>query len=62
MSIYSYINTSRNWINEKLCANTTLAGRSVFPISTIYNMAQKTSTKEWRKIFRAYIELYQYGS
>ena len=38
--IYSYINTSGNWKNEKLCGNTTPAGRSVFtqflvfPIST----------------------------
>ena len=28
--IYSYINTSGNWKNEKLCGNTTPAGRSVF--------------------------------
>ena len=28
--IYSYINTSGNWKNEKLCENTTPAGRSVF--------------------------------
>ena len=28
--IYSYINTSRNWKNEKLGGNTTPAGRSVF--------------------------------
>ena len=27
---YSYINTSGNWKNEKLCGNTTPAGRSVF--------------------------------
>ena len=39
--IYSYINTSGNWKNEKLCGNTTPAGRSVFtqfrvfPIFTI---------------------------
>ena len=26
--IYSYINTSGNWKNEKLCGNTTPAGRS----------------------------------
>ena len=38
--IYSYINTSGNWKNEKFCGNTTPAGRSVFiqfrvfPIST----------------------------
>ena len=28
--IYSYINTSENWRNEKLCGNTTPAERSVF--------------------------------
>ena len=28
--IYSYINTRGNWKNEKLCENTTPAGRSVF--------------------------------
>ena len=28
--IYSYINTSGNWKNEKLCGNTTPAGQSVF--------------------------------
>ena len=28
--IYSYMNTSGNWKNEKLCGNTTPAGRSVF--------------------------------
>jgi hypothetical protein len=38
--IYSYINTSGNWENEKLCGNTTPEGWSVFtqfrvfPIST----------------------------
>ena len=26
--IYSYINTSGNWKNEKLCGNTTPAGRT----------------------------------
>ena len=42
--IYSYINTSGNWKNEKLCANTTPAGRSVFtqfrvfPIFTIVDI------------------------
>ena len=30
MLIYSYINTSGNWKNEKLSGNTTPAGRSVF--------------------------------
>ena len=82
--IYSYINTSGNWKNEKLCGNTTPVGRSVFtqfrvfPIFTsvditvyqygknvlyfFYNIAQRTSTEEWREIFRVDIELYQHGS
>ena len=30
MLIYSYINASGNWKNEKLCGNTMPAGRSVF--------------------------------
>ena len=30
MLIYSYINTSGNWKNEKLCGNTMPAGRNVF--------------------------------
>ena len=82
--IYSYINTSGNWKNEKLCGNTTPAGRSVFtqfrvfPIFAsvditvyqhgknvlyfFYNIAQRTSTEEWREIFRVDIELYQHGS
>ena len=50
----------------------------VFPISThvhitvyqhgknvlyfFYNIVQRTSTKEWREIFRVDIELYQHGS
>ena len=77
--IYSYINTSGNWKNEKLCGNTTPAGRSVFtqfrvfPIFTsvdisvyqygknvlyfFYNIAQGTSTEEWREISRVDIEL-----
>ena len=80
MLIDSYINTSGNWKNEKLCGNTTPAGRSVFtefrafPIFTsvditvhqygknvlyfFYNIAQRTSTEEWREIFRVDIELY----
>jgi hypothetical protein len=38
--MYSYINTSGNWENDKLCGNTAPGGRSVFtkfrvfPIST----------------------------
>ena len=72
--IYSYINTSGNWKNEKLC----FTQFRVFPIFTsvditvyqhgknvlyfFYNIAQRTLTKEWREIFRVDIELYQHGS
>ena len=44
--IYSYINTSGNWENEKLCGNTTPEGRSVFtqfrvfPISTSVDITE----------------------
>ena len=73
--IYSYINTSGNWKNEKLCV---FIQFRVFPIFTsvditvyqygknvlyfFYNIAQRTSTEEWREIFRVDIELYQHGS
>ena len=77
MLIYSYINTSGNWKNEKLCGNTTPAGRSVFTqfrvditvyqygknvLYFFYNIAQRTLTEEWREIFRVDIELYQHSS
>ena len=74
--IYSYINTSGNWKNEKLCGNFTQF--RVFPIFTsvditVYqygknvlyffcNTEQRTSTEVWREIFRVDIELYQHGS
>ena len=67
--IYSYINTSGNWKNEKF---------RVFPIFTsvditvyqygknvlyfFYNIAQRILTEKWREIFRVDIELYQHGS
>ena len=69
--IYSYINTSGNWENEKLCGNTT---PRVFPISTsvditiyqygknvlylFYNIAQRNIKKEIFRRFRVDIELY----
>ena len=34
--IYSYINTSGNWKNEKLCGNTTPAGRSVITLFRVF--------------------------
>ena len=40
MLIYSYINTSGNWKNEKLSGNTTPAGRS-HTISTFSNFHGK---------------------
>ena len=52
--IYSYINTSGNWENEKLCGNTTPEGRSVF--------TQRNIKKEIFRRFRVDIELYQHGS
>ena len=76
--IYSYINTSGNWKNEKLCGNFTQF--RVFPIFTsvditvqyinteknvlyfFYNIAQRTLKEVWREIFRVDIELYQHGS
>ena len=73
--INSYINTSGNWKNEKLCERTQFR---VFPIFTsvditvyqygknvlyfFYNIAQRTLTEEWRGIFYVDIELYQHGS
>ena len=36
--IYSYINTSGNWKNEKLCGNTTPAGRSVFTQFRVFSI------------------------
>ena len=68
MLIYSYINTSGNWKNEKLCGRRVFTKFRVFPIFTsvditvyqyrknvsyfFYNIAQKTLTEEWREIFR----------
>ena len=77
MLIYSYINTSGNWKNEKKTQSVFTQFR-VFPIFTsvditvyqyeknvlyfFYNIAQRTLTEEWREIFRVDIELYQHGS
>ena len=49
--IYSYINMSGNWENEKLCGNTTLEGRSVFTQffktkSKVSNIPGKVSMEE----------------
>jgi hypothetical protein len=71
---YSYINTSGNWENEKLCE----FQFRVFPISTsvditiyqygknvlylFYNIAQRNIKKEIFRRFRVDIELYQHGS
>ena len=50
--IYSYINTSGNWKNEKLCGNTTPAGRSVFIFTQFRVFPIFTSVD---------ITVYQYG-
>ena len=50
MLIYSYINTSRNWKNEKLCGNTTAEGRSVFTQFRVFPISTSVD-----------ITVYQYG-
>ena len=48
--INSYINTSRNWKNEKWCGNTTPAGRSVFTQFRVFPIFTSVD-----------ITVYQYG-
>ena len=48
--IYSYINTSGNWKNEKLCGNTTPTGRSVFTQFRVFPIFTSVD-----------ITVYQYG-
>ena len=48
--IYSYINTSGNWKNEKLCRNTTPAGQSVFTQFRVFPIFTSVD-----------ITVYQYG-
>ena len=48
--IYGYINTSGNWKNEKLCGNTTPAGRSVFTQFRVFPIFTSVD-----------ITVYQYG-
>ena len=48
--IYSFINTSGNWKNEKLCGNTTPAGRSVFTQFRVFPIFTSVD-----------ITVYQYG-
>ena len=48
--IYSYINKSGNWKNEKLCGNTTPAGRSVFTQFRVFPIFTSVD-----------ITVYQYG-
>ena len=50
MLIYSYINTSGKWENEKLCGNTTPEGRSVFTQFRVFPISTSVD-----------ITLYQYG-
>ena len=50
MLIYSYINTSGNWKNEKLCENTTPTGRSVFTQFRVFPIFTSVD-----------ITVYQYG-
>jgi hypothetical protein len=48
--INSYINTSGNWENEKLCGNTTSEGRSVFTQFRVFPISTSVD-----------ITIYQYG-
>jgi hypothetical protein len=48
--IYSYINTSGNWENEKLCGNTLPEGRSIFTQFRVETSLNKIG--EW-KVFKA---------
>ena len=48
--IYSYINTSGNWKNEKLCGNTTPAGQSIFTRFQVFPIFTSVD-----------ITVYQYG-
>ena len=48
--IYSYIKTSGNWKNEKLCGNTTPSGRSVFTQFRVFPVFTSVD-----------ITVYQYG-
>jgi hypothetical protein len=49
--IYSYINTSGNWENEKLCGNTMPEGRSVFTQFRVFPISTRVD-----------ITVYQHGS
>ena len=74
--IYSYINTSGNWKNEKLCGNTTPAGRSVFTqfrVFPIFTSVDVTVYQYGKNVLyflyniaqrtkSVDIELYQHGS
>ena len=50
MFIYSYVNTSGNWKNKKLCGNTTPEGRSVFTQFQVFQISRN-------ELIRVYIEL-----
>ena len=50
MLIYSYINTSGNWENEKLCGNATPEGLSVFTQFRVFPISTSVD-----------ITIYQYG-
>jgi hypothetical protein len=61
--IYSYINTSGNWENDKLCVDITIYQYGKNVLYLFYNIAQRNITKkEIFRRFRVDIELYQHGS
>ena len=60
--IYSYINTSGNWKNEKLCGSTTPAGRSVFtqfPVFPIFTSVDITVYQYGKKVLYFFYNIAQ---
>ena len=59
---YSYINPSGNWKNEKLCGNTTPAGRSVFTkfrVFPIYTSVDITICKYGKNVLYFFYNIAQ---
>ena len=57
--IYSYINTSGNWKNEKLCGNTTPAGRSVFTQFQIFTSVDITVYQHGKNVLYFFYNIAQ---
>ena len=57
--IYSYINTSGNWKNEKLRGNTTPAGRSVFTQFQIFTSVDITVYQHGKNVLYFFYNIAQ---